>query len=68
MVNFNMIFIALLYDLGLDLDRGVVGMCSTIQAIFVSCVICMLTIMVVHNNKNALPLLGVLTTINHCKH
>jgi hypothetical protein len=43
-------------------------MCSAIQAIFVSCVICMLTIMVVHNNKNALPLLGVLTTINHCKH
>jgi hypothetical protein len=45
-----MIFIALLYDLGLDSDRGAVGMCSTIQAIFVSYVICMLTIMVVRNN------------------
>jgi hypothetical protein len=39
MVDFNMIFIALLYGLGgPDLDREVISMCYTIQAIF--CIMC----------------------------
>ncbi len=45
-----MIFIALLYGLGFDPCRGAVWMCCIIQAIFVLCVICMLTIMVVCGN------------------
>jgi hypothetical protein len=63
-----MIFIALLYDLGPNSDRGAIWMCCIIQAIFVLCVICMLTIMIVCDDKNALLLLRVLTTMNHCKH
>jgi hypothetical protein len=43
-------------------------MCCTIQANFVLCVICMLTIMIVCDDKNALLFLGVLATMNHCKH
>jgi len=68
MVDFNMIFIALLDDLRPNSDRGAIWMCCTIQATFVLCVICMLTIMVGSDDKNALLLLGVLTTMNHCKH
>jgi hypothetical protein len=45
-VDFDMIFIALLYGLrGPDLDRKAVWMCYTIQVIFVLCVTCVLTMM-----------------------
>jgi hypothetical protein len=48
MVDFDMMFIALLYGLGgLDLDREAICMCYTIQAILVLCVTCVLTMMVV---------------------
>ncbi len=48
LLDFDMIFIALLYGLeGLDPYRSVVWMCYIIQIIFVLCVICMLRIMVV---------------------
>jgi hypothetical protein len=47
---FDMIFIALLYGLGFDPCRRAVWMCCIIQVIFVLCVICMLTIMVVCGN------------------
>jgi hypothetical protein len=48
MVDFDMIFITLLYGLeGLDLNREAVCMCNTFQAIFVLCVTCVLTMMVV---------------------
>jgi hypothetical protein len=54
-----MAFIALLYGLGHDSNRGAIWMCYIIQAIFVLCVICMFTIMVVCDDKNALLLLRV---------
>jgi hypothetical protein len=50
MVDFDTIFIALLYGLGFHLDRQEVWMCCIIQAIFVLGVICMLTSMVVCGN------------------
>jgi len=51
MVDFDMVFIALLYGLGgPDPCRGVVWMCYIIQVIFVLCVICMLIIMVLCGN------------------
>jgi hypothetical protein len=50
MVDFDMVFIALLYGLGFEPNRGVVWMCCIIQANFLLCVICMLTIMVICGN------------------
>jgi hypothetical protein len=53
MVDFDMIFITLLYGLeGRDLDRKAVCMCNIFQAIFVLCVTCVLTVMVVCGDIN----------------
>jgi hypothetical protein len=45
-----MVFIAFLYGLRFDPDKGAVWMCCIIAAIFVLCIICKLTIMVVCGN------------------
>jgi len=61
MVDFNMIFIALLYGLGgPDLDREVISMCYTIQAIFcIMCYMCVDDDSCMWRHKNAWLLLGV---------